>query len=86
MKAMSLAEADYLMLDHADHKASGNFDPSLAYKLARVLAENPLEMVVTHGQAGEYGHRQHQALHQICPSSRPGRLFTFGTRWVARLP
>ena len=85
MNAMSLARANYLMLDHADHIANGNFDPALADKLAQVLAENPFEMVVTHGQAGEYGHKQHKALHQIVRCLVPAcRLFTFGTRWLGR--
>jgi LmbE family N-acetylglucosaminyl deacetylase len=85
IKAMGLAGADYLMLDHADHIANGNFDPALASKLALILAANPLEMVVTHGEAGEYGHKQHIALHQIVRRLAPaGRLFTFGTRWLAR--
>ncbi|MGB2604888.1 MAG: PIG-L family deacetylase [Candidatus Sulfotelmatobacter sp.] len=85
IRAMCLAGADYLMLDHADHFTSGNFDPALAAKLARVLAEIPSEIVVTHGATGEYGHRQHRALHRIVRRLVPTeRLFTFATRWLAR--
>jgi LmbE family N-acetylglucosaminyl deacetylase len=82
-KAMALARADYLMLDHDDHFTNGNFDPALASTIARVLAANPFEMVVTHGKAGEYGHKQHRALHQIVRHLVPvGRLLTFTTRWL----
>jgi LmbE family N-acetylglucosaminyl deacetylase len=85
IKAMGLARADYLMLDHADHFTSGNFDPALASTLTLVLSANPCAMVVTHGEAGEYGHKQHRALHQIVRRLAPaGRLFTFATRWLGR--
>jgi DNA-binding transcriptional LysR family regulator len=85
VKAMSLAGADYLVLDHPDNIANGNFHPSLTSTLEGLLTEHGFEMVVTHGPNGEYGHRQHVALHQIvCGLVRSGRLFTFATRWSAR--
>jgi LmbE family N-acetylglucosaminyl deacetylase len=75
----------YLVSDHADNIANGNFHPSLASTLEALLSEQGFEMVVTHGPNGEYGHRQHVALHQIvCGLVRSGRLFTFATSWSAR--
>jgi LmbE family N-acetylglucosaminyl deacetylase len=85
VKAMNLAGARYLMLDHQDNIASGNFHPSLAGTLKAVLGEHGFEMVVTHGTRGEYGHRQHIALYEMVSGLVPSRrLFTFATQWRAR--
>jgi len=85
VNAMNLIKANYVMLNHADHLASGNFDPSLERQLAELIAERPWEMIVTHGRRGEYGHTQHKAVHQIvCRLAPRDRIFVFGARWWGR--
>ncbi len=84
-KAMTSIGANYVMLDHADHLASGNFDPELERQLAQILREAPWEMIVTHNKDGEYGHAQHKALHRMVARLVPGgRFFVFGTRFSGR--
>jgi LmbE family N-acetylglucosaminyl deacetylase len=63
--AMTTANANWIMLDHADDLTNGNFDPHLRAQLASILSEHPYELVVTHNARGEYGHAQHRALHAI---------------------
>ena len=85
VNAMNSIRANYVMLNHADHLASGNFDPALERQLSALLGERSWEMVVTHNARGEYGHVQHKALHRIVVRLAPrDRLFVFGTRWWGR--
>ena len=60
IKAMKSVGASYVMLNHADHLGSGNFDPTLDHALACLLSERSYGLIVTHGKNGEYGHPQHR--------------------------
>lgn len=80
--AMNSIGASYVMLNHADHLCSGNFNPALERALARLLAEHSYELIVTHGKSGEYGHPQHRAVHEIvCRIAPRDRIWVFATRW-----
>lgn len=85
IRAMNCIGADYVMLNHADHLASGNFNAVLEQQLALLLAERHWEMIVTHGESGEYGHPQHKSLHRIVRRlAPPHRLYVFGFHWWRR--
>lgn len=57
----------------------GDFDRKrLAKDLARVLGERVYRKVLTHNAAGEYGHTQHRALHEVVASLVDRDLFVFG--------
>jgi LmbE family N-acetylglucosaminyl deacetylase len=82
IKAMKFVGASYVMLNHADHLGSGNFDPTLAHALASLLSERSYELIVTHGKNGEYGHPQHRAVHEIvCRIAPRNRICVFATKW-----
>jgi LmbE family N-acetylglucosaminyl deacetylase len=84
INAMKSVGASYVMLNHADHLCSGNFDPALDQTLARLLNDRPYELIVTHGKRGEYGHPQHRALHEIVCRIAPRKLIrVFATNWWA---
>jgi LmbE family N-acetylglucosaminyl deacetylase len=83
--AMTSIGANYTMLNHFDHLGSGNFDARLDEQLAALLAEHPYEMVVTHNERGEYGHRQHIAVHRAVRrliGATP--LYVFDFSWALR--
>ena len=81
LKAMKSVGASHVMLNHADHLGSGNFDPTLDHALARLLSERSYELIVTHGKNGESGHPQHRAVHKIvCRIARRNRICVFATR------
>ena len=75
IKAMKSVGASYVMLNHADHLGSGNFDPTLTHALACLLSERSYELIVTHGKNGEYGHPQHRA----CQGGLPDSAFGTGS-------
>ena len=71
-----------MMLNHADHLGSGNFDPTLDHALACLLSERSYELIVTHGKNGEYGHPQHRSVHEIvCRIAPRNRICVFATKW-----
>jgi LmbE family N-acetylglucosaminyl deacetylase len=83
--AMASIGANYTILGHFDHLASGNFSRRLDEQLKELLDEFPYEMVVTHNERGEYGHPQHRAVHRIVRrlvGTRP--LYVFDHPWTAR--
>ena len=85
IEAMSSIGANYTMLGHFDHLASGNFSGRLDEQLQELLEEFPYEMVVTHNERGEYSHPQHRAVHRIVRrlvTSRP--LYVFDHSWMTR--
>lgn len=83
--AMDAARANWVILDHPDDLTSGNFHPRLTEQLAVLLRQHPYELVVTHNARGEYGHRQHRAIHRIVSALVPrGVAFAvFGHPWNA---
>ena len=84
INAMKSVSASYVMLNHADHLCSGNFDPALDQTLARLLNDRSYELIVTHGKRGEYGHPQHRAVHEIvCRIAPRNRIRVFATNWWA---
>jgi autotransporter strand-loop-strand O-heptosyltransferase len=57
------------------------FPEDAKYHIEHLLAVNDYEMVVTHGEEGEYGHVQHVSLHNIVKDCNPKGLhfFALGT-------
>lgn len=76
-KVMGLVKAEFEIWEYAD-KWNGDFDRGkLKSDLAEVLAQAPVEKVVTHSLIGEYGHNQHKVLSRLVHELVDQQLYVF---------
>ena len=57
--------AALVAFEHTDRIDLAHYDARFVRDLAALIGLHPWEKVVTHGEAGEYGHGQHRALHVV---------------------
>lgn len=70
--------AEFEMWNYRD-KWGGDFDrKALKKDIEKVIKANPqINRIVTHNKKGEYGHTQHQALHEIVKDIAQEKLYIF---------
>ena len=56
----------------------GGFPEVAGYAILKVFNEGNFDEVLTHNESGDYGHRQHVALHKLVWAATRGKMKVFG--------
>lgn len=83
---MVITNSRYEMWSYRDEQFTPLNEDGLKRDLSRVVAEQEWEKIVTHNEAGEYGHIHHQQIHRLMKELVREDLWTFNFDGPYSLP